>query len=158
LLQSNSSTLLLARAERVLTEEVPAAADDVRAFYTDLDNLKTVHPLIVSVRRTHRTETRDGYEQTYRVTDRIPLGPWHLPIRYTARLSVSTAGEVWTEARQFPRVRLRGTVSFEPVGSGTRVSERILIEAPRPLAAITTRQAVQAHTQMLAGIRRHFGG
>jgi hypothetical protein len=149
---------LLARAERVLTENVPAAPDDVRVFYTDLDNLKELHPLIVSVRRTDRKETHEGYEQTYRVTDRIPLGPFSLPIRYVARLRTLTSGEVKTEARQFPRVRLRGTVTFEPIGSATRISERIIIEAPRLLAGVTTRQAVKAHAEMLAGIRRHFGG
>jgi hypothetical protein len=49
-------------------------------------------------------------------------------------------------------------VSFDPLDGGTRVVERLTIEAPRPLAAITTREAVKAHTEMLAGIRRHFGG
>jgi hypothetical protein len=81
-----------------------------------------------------------------------------LPIRYVARLRTLTSGEVKTEARQFPRVRLRGTVTFEPIGSATRISERIIIEAPRLLAGVTTRQAVKAHAEMLAGIRRHFGG
>jgi hypothetical protein len=30
------------------------------------------------------------------------------------------------------------------------------IEAPRVLATVTTWEAVEAHTAMLAGIRRHF--
>jgi hypothetical protein len=47
-------------------------------------------------------------------------------------------------------------VSFEPTGSGTRVTERVGIEAPRPLLSVTVCKAVEAHTEMLAGIRRHF--
>ena len=53
-------------------------------------------------------------------------------------------------------MRLRGTVSFDPAGGGTRVTERIRITAPRLLAPVTVREAVKAHIEMLTGIRRHF--
>jgi hypothetical protein len=143
-------------AERTLSEEVPAPPGDVRDFYVDLDNIKLVHPLIVSVRATSRTETPDGYLQCYRVVDRIPLGPFTIAITYRARLHVLPDGDVMTEADQSPGVHLRGTVSFEAIDGGTRVTERIRIAAPRPLAPVTTREAVKAHIAMLAGIRRHF--
>jgi Polyketide cyclase / dehydrase and lipid transport len=145
-----------AHAERTLSEQVPAAPDRVRDFYVDLDNIKLVHPLIVSVQAMPRSETPDGYRQSYRVVDRIPLGPFTIQITYRARLHVPADGDVTTEADQSPGVRLRGTVSFEPVDGGTRVTERIRIAAPRPLASMTTREAVKAHIEMLAGIRRHF--
>jgi hypothetical protein len=146
----------LAHAERALSEDVPAPPDAVRDFYVDLDNLKLVHPLIVSVRATSRTETPGGYLQSYQVVDRIPLGPFTIQITYRARLHVQAHGDVLTEADQSPGVRLRGTVSFAPIDGGTRITERIRIAAPRPLAPVTTREAVKAHTAMLAGIRRHF--
>jgi Polyketide cyclase / dehydrase and lipid transport len=146
----------VARAERTLSETVPAPPDDVRDFYVDLDNIKLVHPLIVSVQATSGTETPDGYLQSYRVVDRIPLGPFTIKTAYRARLHVRGDGDVLTEADQSPGVRLRGTVSFEPIDGGTRITERIRITAPRPLAAVTTREAVKAHIAMLAGIRRHF--
>jgi hypothetical protein len=144
------------RAERTLTEEVPAQPDRVRGFFTDFENIKRVHPLVVSVRSTGRCETADGSVQTYRVRDRIPLGPFTLRTSYLARLLVPVTGDVSTEARQFPRVRLRSKVAFEPIDGGTRVVERITIDAPRPLAGMTTRKAVEAHTAMLAGVRRSF--
>lgn len=146
----------VARAERTLSEDVGAPPDDVRDFYVDLDNIKLVHPLIVSVQATSRTETPEGYLQGYRVVDRIALGPFTMRITYRAQLYVRTDGEVLTEADQSPGVRLRGTVSFVPIDGGTRITERIRIAAPRPLAAMTTREAVKAHAEMLAGIRRHF--
>lgn len=146
----------VARAERALSEDVPAPPGAVRDFYVDLGNIKLVHPLIVSVRATSRTETPSGYVQSYRVVDRIPLGPFAIRIAYRARLHVQAHGDVLTEADQSPGVRLRGTVSFVPIDGGTRITERIAIAAPRPLAAVTTREAVKAHTAMLAGIRRHF--
>ncbi|GAA0637664.1 hypothetical protein GCM10010174_69340 [Kutzneria viridogrisea] len=146
----------ITRAERTLTEEVPADPSRVRDFYVDLDNIKLVHPLVVAVRSTARTATADGYVQTYRVRDRIPLGPITLPTGYWARLHVPVAGDVLAQARQFPRVRLHTVLRFEPIESGTRVVERMRIEAPRPLAAVTVREAVKAHAATLAGIRLHF--
>jgi hypothetical protein len=146
----------IASAERTISDVVPAPPDVVRAFYVDLDNIKRVHPLVVSVQSTARTETADGYAQTYRVRDRIPLGPFALGIAYTARLRVPVHGDVLTEARQFPRIALDGVVSFSGTSEGTRVTERLRIRTPRLLAAVTVRQAVAAHVEMLAGIRTHF--
>ena len=146
----------IVQAEKTLSEDVPAPADEVRDFYVDLDNIRLVHPLIVSVQAMSRTQTPDGYQQSYRVVDRITLGPFTIKITYQARLHVPRDGDVLTEADQSPGVRLRGRVSFEPIDGGTRVTERIRIAAPRPLAPMTTREGVKAHIEMLAGIRRHF--
>lgn len=146
----------VAHAEHTLTEDVPAPPGEVRDFYVDLDNIKLVHPLIVSVEMLSRSETPAGVDLRYRVRDRIPLGPLRMAITYRARLQVPAEGDVLTEADQTPGVRLRGRVSFEPTAAGTRVTERIRIAAPRPLAPMTTREAVRAHIAMLAGIRRHF--
>lgn len=143
-------------AVRTLSEQVPAPPDAVRDYYVDLNNLKLVHPLIVSVETLQRSDTQDGYQQTYRVVDRIPLGPLTIRTSYQARLRVPVSGDVLTEADQSPGVRLRGTVSFDPVDGGTRVTERIAITAPRPLAGVTIREGVKAHIKMLAGIRGHF--
>ena len=146
----------IAHAAKTLTEEIPAAPDQVRDFYANLDNIKVVHPLVVSVQTISRSQTRDGCQQTYRVRDRIPLGALAIRISYWARVEVLAHGDVITEARQFPRVRLNGTVTFEPIDSGTRLTERLRVAAPRPLAAMTQREAVNAHIAMLAGIRSHF--
>jgi hypothetical protein len=143
-------------AERTLTEDIPASPSDVRDFYVDLNNIKRVHPLVVAVKETGHFQTAEGYVQTYRVSDRIPLGRFSFPIRYVARLCIRVNGDVVAEARQFPRVRLYTTVIFDEIAEGTRLIERIRIEAPRPLAMMTTREAVKAHAEMLAGIRRCF--
>ena len=146
----------IAHAAETLTEEIPATPDKVRDFYVDLDNIKVAHPLVVSVQTISRSETADGYVQTYRVRDRIPLGAFAIRNSYWARVKVPVHGDVLTEARQFPRVRLHGTVAFDPIGSGTRLTERLQIAAPRLLAATTRREAVNAHIAMLSGIRDHF--
>lgn len=141
---------------RTISAVIPAAPDSVRAFYVDLDNLRTLHPLIVAVERTARTVGPDGHVTHYRVRDRVPFGRITFPVTYTATLHVPSTGDVTTEARQFPGVRLCGRVSFEEIEDGTRLTERIDISAPWPLAGFTARQAVAAHTAMLAGIRNYF--
>jgi hypothetical protein len=146
----------IASSEHTIVDTVPAPPADVRDFYVDLTNIKAVHPLIVAVDTIAREETPDGYTRTYRIRDRIPLGPFSMGIAYTASVHVPREGDVTTEARQFPRVRLSGVVSFDRADGGTRVTERLVIEAPRPLAAVTVRQAVEAHAEMLAGIGRSF--
>jgi hypothetical protein len=146
----------ITHATRTLIEEIPAPPDQVRDFYVDLDNIKVVHPLVVSVQTISRSQTPDGYQQTYRVRDRIPLGVLSIRITYWARVEVPAHGDVITEARQFPQVRLNGAVTFQPIDSGTRLTERLQIAAPRLLAAMTQREAVNAHIAMLAGIRSHF--
>jgi hypothetical protein len=146
----------IAHSEQTLSEEIPAAPDAVREFYVDLHNIKTVHPLVVSVRTISRTDTSDGYQQSYRVRDRILLGRFAIRVSYWARVQVPVHGNVITEARQFPRMRLNGTVEFEPIASGTRITEQLRIAALRPLAVMTTRLAANAHVAMLSGIRRHF--
>jgi hypothetical protein len=146
----------IARGERTLTERVPAAPDEVRNFYVDLDNIKMVHPLVVSVRSIARNPVAGGYVELYRVRDRIPLGWFTLRTSYRVRLHVPDEGDVIAEAHQFPNVRLHSTVSFEPIDTGTRVIERMRIAAPRALAGVTIREAVRAHITMLAGIRSHF--
>jgi hypothetical protein len=143
-------------SEHSVSEHIPGPPKEVRDFYVDLRNITAVHPLVVSVTPSQRRDTEDGYSQTFAVRDRIPIGPFTMNTAYTARVEVPTTGDVHTEARQFPRVRLFGTVSFEPTGDGTTLTERVLVTAPRPLAAFTAREAVAAHKEMLAGIRQHF--
>ena len=144
--------------ERTLVEQIPGAPEAVRSYYVDLDRIAEVHPLVVAVRTLSHRITDEGYETIYRVKDLIPLGFLSLPISYTATLTVPTTGAVTAQARQFPGVRLNSVVTFDAEHGGTRLTERIWISAPRVLLAVTVRQAVAAHVELLAGIRRHFEG
>ncbi|GAY17092.1 SRPBCC family protein [Mycobacterium sp. shizuoka-1] len=144
--------------ERVVAQDIPGPPDEVRDHYVDLNNIADVHPLVVSVQTLSHTASTAGYVQVYRVRDKIPLGPLTLPITYTARLDVPTTGPVLTQARQFPNVVLDSVVTFDPIPTGTRLTERIRFTAPWPLLGVTVRQAVAAHREMLAGISRHFEG
>ena len=146
----------MCRARFELSREVPGTPDDVRTFYTDLANMKLVYPLVVAVELVGDRHDSQGHHRDYRVRDRIPFGPLTLAVTYNATVLVAPDGVVHTEARQFPKVRLRGRVTFAPTGAGTTVTETVDIAAPRLIAAFTASQAEKAHTEMLAAIRRHF--
>lgn len=107
------------RTHRTVAETVPATPTQVRAFYVDLHNIAAVHPLVVAVHSTGRRDTPGGYVETYRVQDRIPLvGRLGLPISYRVQMVVPAQGDVTTESRQFPWVRLRSVVSFAATEGG----------------------------------------
>lgn len=140
----------------MVVDDIPAPPAQVRAYYVDLKNLAAVHPLIVSVDVISDSVTDGVHETSYRIKDRVPVGFLTLPAIYTAIMQVPVDGPVTSRALQFPGVRLQSRVSFDPVNGGTRLTESIQISAPRPLLGLTVRGAVAAHTEMLAGIRRHF--
>lgn len=146
----------LSRSRFELREGVPGTPDEVRTFYTDLANMKLVHPLVVAVDRLADQQDVRGRRRDYRVRDRIPFGPLSLRVTYRATVLIAPDGVVHTEARQFPSVRLSGTVTFAPAGAGTALAEVVDIEAPSPFMAFTAAQAEKAHAAMLAAIRRHF--
>lgn len=146
----------MSRSRFELSEEVPAAPDDVRTFYSDLANMKLVHPLVVAVDCLVDRQDVQGRHRDYRVRDRIPFGPLALAVTYRATVLTAPDGVVHTAAHQIPKVRLAGTVTFAASGAGTTVTETVDIEAPWPLTAFTAAQAEKAHAAMLAAIRRHF--
>ncbi|SEH79139.1 Polyketide cyclase / dehydrase and lipid transport [Mycolicibacterium rutilum] len=149
----------MVRAHRVVTAVIGAPPENVRAFYTDLRNIVRIHPLVVAVHAGPRIPSAHGYRQDYRITDRIPVGPVVVRTRYRARMTVPAHGEVTAEVRQFPGIRMHTVVTFAAAGDdGTRLTEHMTIEAPRPLASFTAREAVKAHREMLDGIRDRFGG
>ena len=130
----------------------------MRDFYVDLDNIKDIASAGgVGAALLEQHQTGKGYQKTYRVHDRIPLGPLSMPISYWARVEVPQHGDVITEARQFPRVRLNGTVTFPADRFGHPV-DRTAEHRSAPAACRngTEREAVNAHVAMLAGIRGHF--
>lgn len=146
----------LSRSRFELREEVPGTPDEVRTFYADLANMKLVHPLVVAVDCLADQQDVRGRRRDYRVRDRIPFGPLSLRVTYRATVLIAPDGVVHTEARQFPSVRLSGTVTFAPAGAGTALAEVVDIEAPSPLIAFTAAEAEKAHAAMLVSIRRHF--
>ncbi len=89
----------------------------------------------------------------YRVVDRVRLGPFRLRTVYTAALESATANEVHGHAWQSPGIRLQTIYSLERTESGTRLVERVSIEAPLILRRFVVSQARRSHKETLAKMK-----
>ena len=84
-----ASALRAADADRVGADR----SGDRARLYTDVTNLKLVHPLIVTVRRVD--------PERWRVQERMPFGGLPFRIWYSARVRVEANGDVVGESRLF---------------------------------------------------------
>jgi hypothetical protein len=149
--------MVTATAHLVVTGTVPGSPGPVRAWWCDIANLASVHPLIVGVRQVGQAVSDDGTTVTdYRVTDRMAIGALRMRFTYRVRVSAPKEGPLRTEARQFPLIRLRSEISFVPAEGGTVVQERLTVHAPRPLLRFVTREAERAHSRMYTAMGRLF--
>jgi hypothetical protein len=133
----------------VLEVELRASRDRVRSFLGDLHNHRDLHPLIVAVEELAADPARPSARR-YRITDRLPFGPFGMTIAYTAAIEALDAGRVRGEAWQAPGIHL--TTEYELADlddGGTQLVERVSVEAPWPLRRFTIRQARAAHRTTL---------
>jgi len=124
----------------------------LHAFLCDLHNYVPLHPLIESIEEIPPMDALPGARR-YRVVDRIPLGPFRLRTVYTAALESVTTDEVHGHAWQSPGIRLQTIYALESTESGTRLVERVSIEAPLILRRFVVRQARQSHKETLAKMK-----
>ena len=94
----------------------------------------------------------------YRVVDRIPMGPFRLRTVYAASLESVTNREIHGYARQSPGVRLHTVYALEEVASGTRLVERVSVQAPRMLRRFVIAQARKSHEETLARVKGRLEG
>lgn len=147
----------MADAVFVETATVPGSPDSVRAWYCDITNLRQVHPLIIDVSRTgHSVDAAGTTVSDFAVRERVLVAG--LPVRTTYRVTITapTQGPVRTLARQFPRVRLDGEVTFTAAEGGTVIHERVTVHAPRPLLRFVAREGQRAHVEMFARMAARF--
>ncbi|WP_327147916.1 SRPBCC family protein [Nocardia sp. NBC_01329] len=143
--------------EKTLTRVVPGVRADVRNFYQDLTELGKVHPLIVGVERLPDTDDDGGqWSRNYRVTDRMPFGPFSYRITYRVRSRETEDGSLVVDAYQFPRVHVHSEVQFAEHDSGTLVTERLRLGAPWGLLGTVRRHGVAAHVTMLDNLHHLF--
>ena len=132
--------------------EIRVPQERLHAFLCDLHNYVPLHPLIESIEEISPTDEMPGARR-YRVVDRIPLGPFRLRTVYVAALESVTASEVRGHAWQSPGVRLLTIYALEETESGTRLVERVSIQAPRILRRFVVSRARQSHEETLAKMK-----
>ena len=115
--------------------EIRVPQEQLHAFLCDLHNYVPLHPLIESIEEISPMDEMPAARR-YRVVDRVPLGPFRLRTVYTAALDPVTAREVHGYAWQSPGIRMQTIYALEGTDSGTRLVERVSIEAPRILRSL----------------------
>ena len=142
----------MSRADFVHQIEIGVPRAELHAFLCDLRNYVPLHPLIESIEEMAPTDEMPSARR-YRVVDRIPFGPFRLRTQYTAALEPVSEHEVHGHAWQSPGIRLHTAYELQDVASGTRLVERVSVEAPAILRRYVIRQASQSHEETLAKMK-----
>lgn len=128
--------------------EIRVSPARLHAFLCDLHNYLPLHPLIESIHELSPTSEMPSARR-FRVVDRVSLGPLRVRALYTAAIEAATSLEVHGYAWQFPGVRVHTVNTLEGIDAGTRLTERVTIEAPLLLRRFVVAQAREAHHETL---------
>ncbi|MCF6277469.1 MAG: SRPBCC family protein [Anaerolineales bacterium] len=129
---------------------VDRAPEHVLEFLSDLSRHDRIHPLIVSVEELNTPEEQF---RRYRITDRIPFGPFMLKAVYEADIWRTQDGDLRSIARQSPGIVLHNLTRAIPKGDGTLLREEVSVKAPRLLLNFVIRQAEESHEKMFTRIK-----
>jgi hypothetical protein len=142
----------MSSAEFELETEIQISLERLHSFLCDLHNFVPLHPLIESIDEIPPT-SEIPHARWYRVVDRIAIGPFRVRTAYTAALEPISDREVHGHAWQSPGVRLRTVYALEATESGTRLAERVSVEAPRILRGFVVSQAQRSHEETLGKMK-----
>jgi hypothetical protein len=133
--------------------EIAAVPGVVHAFLADLHRHRDLHPLIERIEDLPLDPRRPAV-RSYRVTDRMRLGPLSFRISYLAELTSLPPDEIAAAAWQTPRIEVRTRYHVAPASGGvTQLREQVLMKAPLLLIAYVHRQAEAAHRETLAKLK-----
>ena len=133
--------------------DIHAPPEVVHAFLADLHNHRELHPLIERIEELP-TDARRPSARSYRVIDRMRLGPFSFRIAYVAEIESVPPDLVLGTAWQSPgvEVRTRYRVQRAPDG-GTHLREEVVLKAPLLLIGYAHRQAEAAHRETFAKLK-----
>ena len=141
--------------EQIFTTEIYINAQPARVldFLEDLADHDKIHPLIISV---EELEVAEEQFRRYRITDRVPMGPFKITAVYEADIWRTDDGELKSIARQSPGVVLHNTTTATPQADGTLLREVVSVKAPSLLKKFVFRQAQDAHQKMFERVKEYL--
>lgn len=135
------------------TIEAPCDAATAVALLGDPRRSGELHPLIQSV---DVVDTQPGALASYRITDLLPLGPFHFRIVYEADVLTATETDVVTVARQRPATTVRNETRVTSTPNGVDIAVAITLTAPTLLFDYAFRTARAAHLELGERIGRRL--
>jgi len=124
----------------------------VHAQLRDLRNYGEFHPLLIRVSELPRDPEKPD-TQRCEMLERLTFGPFAWRSTYTAEIREVSPTELHAEAWAPAGVHLRNRFTLAAEGTGTRIVERVEIEAPGLLLRYAARTAEAAHTDQFARLR-----
>jgi hypothetical protein len=133
---------------------VDAGVDRAAAIrlFSDFSRHAELHPLIVEVREVRPAP--EGVVRRYKIEDRMPLGPFHFSITYTADVLRVAEDRIVTVARQRPATTVHNETRLSLVAERLRADVEITLTAPTLLFRYAFRQAERAHTEFAARLAK----
>lgn len=132
---------------------IQAAPERVIEFLADLSAHDKIHPLIVSV---EEVDVPEEQFRRYRITDRVPMGPFKIKAIYEADIWRTDDGNLKSIARQSPGVVLHNTTTATPQQGGTLLREVVSVKAPALLQRFVFRQAEESHQKMFERVKAYL--
>ena len=136
----------MGRRTFTVTTDVPVTPDAALDFLADLPRHRGLHPFLVSA----RVVAAGPAWQEWQVHERPSVGPLRYPVRFRARLARPRTGELVSQVRLPPGVRLDSDTVAAGTTQGTRLVETTTVTAPWPLLGYVARRAERAHTRTFA--------
>lgn len=138
-----------------------ASADDIRSALSHYEFFleHTIHRNLVKVQFLGERIGPDGITlRCYRNSERVQLGPLPITVSNNATNYIDDQGAVVGEAFQSPEIHVMviSRCTAQPDGM-TLVSEHVIVEAPRLLIRTVYAQAVAAHVEKLAKLKKRSG-
>ncbi len=131
---------------------IDAPLERVHEQLRDLRNYRDFHPLLIRITELPR-DPEDADTQRCEMLERLTLGPFSWRSTYTATMRVVSPTELFAEAWAPARVHLVNRFVLAAEGTGTRLIERVEIEAPGLLLGYAARTAEAAHTEQFERLR-----
>src|SRR3954468_17842608 len=130
-------------ALRTFRLETNVAATPVAAidFLSSLDRHRGLHPYFQHAEVTAQGADEKGAWSDWQVLERTPLGLFHYPLRFTARLTRTSPTSFHTMVRPAPLCTLTATTTAFVTDAVTRVTEVLEVSAPRLLLGYMSHHA-----------------
>jgi hypothetical protein len=137
--------------------QVDAGTDRAAAItvLSELSGHADLHPLIVDVREADPAPP--GVLRRYVIRDRVPVGPFVLPLTYVADVISVASDRIVVVARQRPATTVRNVTRLSEVDGRLRADVEITMTVPTVLFRFAFRQAERAHAELAGKLSKLLG-
>ena len=140
-----------------LETSVGVPPEEAIDFLLSLDRHPGLHPYFTHAEIVAEGSDAGGPWTDWKVTERSRLGPFSYPLRFATRTSRTSGTAMTSVVRPAPGCRLDITARAVATGGGARVTETVVVSAPRPLLGYMAGQAEFARGRLFERLSDALG-